>query len=133
MLSLSLSSSSALQLPPCLQKSRQHISTLLATGNCQFLFLAGYMLLLITILFPIFDCLHSLSPTQDLSFPDATVPVTQGLAAYLNYRQHCSQPRLAPLQKEIRKTITHTYMHTGNSTHHLFPARQLGTQPPTRV
>lgn len=46
-------------------------------------------------------------PAQDPPFPDATAGVTRALAAYLSYRQHCIQPRLAPLQKEMRKVITH--------------------------
>lgn len=52
-------------------------------------------------------CLFSMFPAQDPPFPDATVDGTWELAAYLNYRQACIQPRLAPLQKEMRKVITH--------------------------
>lgn len=76
--------------------------------NKYFLFLAGYVFPT-AYHFPSCLCLYSVFPAQDPPFSDATVGITRELAAYLNYRQHGIRPRLAPLQKETSKVITHGY------------------------
>lgn len=94
--------------------------------NKYFLFPAGYM-------FPTAYhspsclCLYSVFPAQDPPFPDATVVVTWELAAYLNYRQHGIQPRLAPLQKETSKMITHGCTHKASMP---FPSQRIRKPAP---